>query len=446
MPLSFFQKQMLILDRKDKVTKTIVVTYNCANVGCKASSQQHVPRAAMPQGTSAPNPNAFLQTQGFISETPGASNSFAYLATKVHSSAESTATDGAPIPSVYLQPTATTAPEPNSYLDDPPTAPNMPTFFSSMGPVRTAGDYFLGSYVSTLVAVLYGLAWAMIYQHLLLLEPFYQLSTAQGSLANRTLTRNFSSLTSHLMAFLHGEWTVLIGTVLKGLSLIIITLAPEAISIHTIGTCNTKSKGCTGKIGVLTPAARTIEALLCVIAILTFYLIFALRKRKLNLRANPSSIAGLATLFWNFDIRKDFTSTQPPTTDEQLQRALRAYRFSLNTVTYPDGISLLGFIKESDNNSQIPADCQKHEYEALEWTLKMAPAHRLKASIFFVFLAALATLIVAYRYTGGDNGFETFMDSQGFGVRFLFTLIGVTINLFWSTVFQGTNLLLTRIK
>ena len=40
--------------------------------------------------------------------------------------------------------------------------------------------------------------------------------------------------------------------------------------------------------------------------------------------------------------------------------------------------------------------------------------------------------LIAVYYTGGaDTPFERFMDSQWFGVRFLFTLIGMIINVMW---------------
>ena len=37
----------------------------------------------------------------------------------------------------------------------------------------------------------------------------------------------------------------------------------------------------------------------------------------------------------------------------------------------------------------------------------------------------LLSLIIYYRLNRADNGIERFMDTQGFGVRFLFTTIGV---------------------
>ncbi|KAF2728124.1 hypothetical protein EJ04DRAFT_556957 [Polyplosphaeria fusca] len=443
--------------RPDILVKAIIVTYE----KIETTGRPQFPREAKPQVTSAPNPDAFLQggdssrTEIFetivsapnpnaflqngessISDPPvvstGAPNPNAFLQ-ESSTVPYTTISASAPPPGVYLQSSESTlpgtqAPNPSAYLEHPPTAPARPSFLDPMGPVRTAGDYFLGSYVPTLIAVLYSIPWAIIYRRALLLEPFYQLSNSQGAPASRTITRSFSSIIAPLVGLMYGEGTALVTTALMGLSLLITPLAPEAISIHTIGSCDAKSKGCTGKIGVLTPAARAIEGLLGLMALLTIWLIFTLRKRNLKLHADPSSIAGLATLFWCYDVRKDFTSLEPPTSDKQLQRALRTYRYRMETKIHPNGASLLGFNRAVENDFVPPEAKQKHEYAVLDWTLNMAPAHRLKAVSFFIFLTALAALIVVYRFIKGDNGFEAFMDSQGFGVRFLFTLIGVGIN------------------
>jgi hypothetical protein len=55
-------------------------------------------------------------------------------------------------------------------------------------------------------------------------------------------------------------------------------------------------------------------------------------------------------------------------------------------------------------------------------------------------LLVLLIVIVYYKLTDYDSGFEHFMDSQGFGVRFLFTSIGVIIKLYWNKIFGGNTI------
>ncbi len=57
--------------------------------------------------------------------------------------------------------------------------------------------------------------------------------------------------------------------------------------------------------------------------------------------------------------------------------------------------------------------------------------------LFMLLLCGLLAVILYYNNTGGDTPFEDFMDRQSFGVRFLFTALGVLISFFWSALFTG---------
>lgn len=51
-------------------------------------------------------------------------------------------------------------------------------------------------------------------------------------------------------------------------------------------------------------------------------------------------------------------------------------------------------------------------------------------------LCGVLTLILVYNNTGGDTGFESFMDSESLGVRLVFTTVGIIITLFWTSYFN----------
>jgi hypothetical protein len=94
-----------------------------------------------------------------------------------------------------------------------------------------------------------------------------------------------------------------------------------------------------------------------------------------------------------------------------------------------------GFIEYStvNWNDCMPA-CEENP-STRGWTRKMLRA--LQVAGFGVFLAALGAVNLYYRFAGGDTTFECFMDSQGFGVRFLFTTFGVINSLFWGYTRNG---------
>ncbi|KAF1997785.1 hypothetical protein P154DRAFT_565134 [Amniculicola lignicola CBS 123094] len=338
-------------------------------------------------------------------------------------------------PTTSIQPTL--APNPDVYLQ--PSAPGVPfsgSFIDSKGPVATSGQYFLGAYLPTLIAVLYALPWAIICVQIQKLEGFYQLSEPQGSRAGRTITRESTSLAALLGSVFHREWAVLIATALIALSLLVTSLAAEAIAIHTIGYCDAKSKGCSGQISVFSPAARAVQAILGLIAILNVSLIVVIRRRTLCLESNPLSIAASAALIYDHDVRRDFMVLSPSITEEQLKRALRVYNYRLAPIISPENAQTIGIFKTGTLPTVNLEPAQENQCVALDSILKWVHVRQAKLTIFFVLLAGLGALIITYRYTGGDNGFERFMDSQGFGVRFLFAFIGVAISHFWSGVFQ----------
>lgn len=143
-------------------------------------------------------------------------------------------------------------------------------------------------------------------------------------------------------------------------------------------------------------------------------------------------------LFLNLDVRRDFAQLQILTTEGELKTALRGNTYKINTITFQDGFTSTGLTNFSDihvSPELLPPE--KHGHSTLNWDRKLAPSHRVSAACLFVLLLVLAALILAYHYKSGENGFEQFMDSQGFGARFLFTLVGVIISFYWRLIFEG---------
>ena len=173
-------------------------------------------------------------------------------------------------------------------------------------------------------------------------------------------------------------------------------------------------------------------------ALLTIALIVCIRRNRLPVSSDPRSIAGLSLLFLNQDVRQDFAQILTLPTEGELKTALQGNTYKIDTMTFQDGFKSTGLIKLSGIHASpelLPPE--KHAYSALNWDRKLAPAHRVSATCLFAFLLALVALILSYHYTSGDNVFEQFMDSQGFGVRFFFTLVGVIISLYWRLIFEG---------
>lgn len=57
--------------------------------------------------------------------------------------------------------------------------------------------------------------------------------------------------------------------------------------------------------------------------------------------------------------------------------------------------------------------------------------------VLLLLVSGLLTLITYYYWTSGTTGFESFMDSQGFGIRFMMTVVGVVIKTIWGNIDQS---------
>lgn len=153
-----------------------------------------------------------------------------------------------------------------------PTAPGPDVFLQKTGRISNGSDYFVGAYLPTVLAILFGLPWLIINQTAKSLEPFYQLSRAKGASAESSLTANFNAIIAPLKLLYYHQWSVVLTTTLMALGVLLTPLAPEAVSIHLDGKCDAKILGCTGRVGISKPVARTLQVLLALMAILTLIL------------------------------------------------------------------------------------------------------------------------------------------------------------------------------
>ena len=67
----------------------------------------------------------------------------------------------------------------------------------------------------------------------------------------------------------------------------------------------------------------------------------------------------------------------------------------------------------------------------------LALTYTSRILLFFLALSGLIGLVGYYFQPLPDTPFELFMDSQSFGIKFLFALIGTAIALFWHAFFDS---------
>ena len=328
----------------------------------------------------------------------------------------------------------------------------------------TPQDYVLGAFVPTFIAVLFSIPWHLLASAIKELEPFYQLHHADSVLAEESIALNYRS-TINLIAIFNAIrkrhylvwWSGL-------LSLIILALAPlasETVFIGFIGggRCTVVSgrDGCgTPRLSVYPVAARAVQGILSFVAVMTFALAIAIMRRKSGVCANPLSIAGLATLFQDQRLIEDFRRLSPySASSKDIGAALRGHRYRIGTYNETDGSLSYGMTIMPTDAMQVDADRRTFSLDGKKYASVAvnavdehpAPTRRKPSSspwvhpatvmIFALFVCGLEALVIYYNRVGANTPFERFMDSETFGVSFLFTLIGVILKMYWSLLDDG---------
>ncbi len=222
-----------------------------------------------------------------------------------------------------------------------------------------------------------------------------------------------------------------------------VPLAPEFVSVRMAGSCDSLHTGCVPSLSTFPLVGRILEGVLVLMAIGNIVLIVILSKYTTGVFSEPHSISGLAVLFANQEVKSNFrdaalanSGTKKPVHEELAQQ-----RFRVDFYTDQNGFGSCGLVPLIPSY-QYPwgnfrDTYQEHEYQPAH-PLQANHPHRKFALGLIVVLVGLAVLSVYYKLEYNPNsGFERFMDSEGFGVRFLFTLVGVIISRYWTGIFQG---------
>jgi hypothetical protein len=329
--------------------------------------------------------------------------------------------------------------------------------------VLTSGDYFIGAYLPTLVAVLIATPMTIIAFRCRQFEPFYQLARSEGATAYHSLCVDYSSAIPSktlFTALVRGHWVLVLTSALLFSASLLAPLASETIFIGLTGSCTSSDAGskCGATLSVSPVVARVTEALLGIMAVLTLLVIVATHKRYFTGFSDPRSIAGLATLFQRPDVLEDFRRARLFSSNKEFHKNIASYRYRITHYQDDDGIQSLGLVRlggSHHSETQIMlaehsvhnagfAESPDYGQERTDVPTKVSDnksslwPRYVSIATFAAILSGLLSLIVYYRKVQAPSGFETFMDSQGFGVRFLFTLTGVLVKTFWDRLFRGT--------
>lgn len=320
--------------------------------------------------------------------------------------------------------------------------------------------YFIGTFLPTLLASIFSIPWKILDLDTKSLEPFGQLARLGGGRASQTLLLQYngiSGLFSALMALFTGHSAVALSTLLKYSSALLIPLAAESVRLTLEGEClQDWTKHCTATLQASDNVIRTAQVLLSVMACAVIAYLVLLHGRSFGVASDPRSILGIATLSLNPYLTTIMCSISPGSdgmfSARKASEALGERKFEFGYVTYPSGEQEYGIIVTRDDAVAQSMTPRKPEVGNPNQTSDHPPGEvgrrarkrsvgfwtHVKVVGFAIFVLCLMILILYYRLTYEDTGFEKFMDSQSpFGVRFLFTVFGVISEFGWSSIFSG---------
>ena len=316
--------------------------------------------------------------------------------------------------------------------------------------------YVLGAFVPTILAVLFTIPWHILASAIKEIEPFYQLQHPHGATVAKSLNLDYRS-SINVVAVFHalrnGHFIVWWSGLVSLVTLVLAPLAPETVFIGFQGHCTaTTGRQCYPKLSVYPEAARAVEGILAFVAIITVLLAFFLWRRSSGVYGNPLSLAGVATHFQNWDAIEEFRGLNPDLSSKQIAKVLASSRYRIGPYVERDGTHAYGLMplhltsttymqaaetsfrdgKKYASVSVNAVDEDPKPRQARKFSSAVMVVHPVTIIVYGILVAGLLTLVVYYNQTGGDTGFERFMDSTSFVVTALFTSIGVVIKMYWS--------------
>src|SRR3569833_2087088 len=434
----------------------------------------------------------------YVTTTGGSTTTLVWTTTpgRLLTTAVATTIDGTP---TSLLTVLTVTPTPSTRWTTPSATPSSAGpasgdgYGSSNGtaervlPALDAVKYFAGNFLPTLIAVALAVPVGIIDLNAKLLQPFRTLamdggsattvaaavggSVGDGAAGSDTLTVRFGGgflgipavPTPISQAFRGGQPVPQVTSMLMWLSWMLAPLAAEAISFKLHGTCSrTDPAGCGIELGVSPGPTFALVVVLALMLALLIALTLLLRGWDTGLYAHPWSPAGGAARARGRGRGDQLRRTGDEPTEKDLVDLFAHGRFRLETSVADDvsddhrekcydyharheyGIvpvssgSGSDFYNHNDINITGQARAVEGDGQSAKKTHMPFPALTYTwQGVFTAALLGLMALLIYYDRLHEYNSFEQFMDSETFGVKFLFAALGTAISTFWTSFFQS---------
>ncbi|KAL2059971.1 hypothetical protein VTL71DRAFT_10126 [Oculimacula yallundae] len=302
-------------------------------------------------------------------------------------------------------------------------------------------DYILGAFLPTIIAVLFSIPWGIVNTAAKEIEPYVRLAGDDGASARVSLCLDYPGdflIATPFKSFFRGHWIIFLTSTMNLISLLLAPLASESVFISLQGTCNADTAGdlCIPTLSVYPPAARVLQTVLAILALFLIFVVIFARRRSTGVYANPHSLAAVATLFHHPHLTYVLRKIPSATLEKHLAAFLEAHKYELGYYQNEQGTAY-GVLANPEYQTQPEGYTHIDLNEGGDPVIASAGNNTRKMKraaqvmFFMLAIAALTAVVSWYRFSSSDNVVFRFMESQSFGVRFVFTSFGVLIRLFW---------------
>jgi heme/copper-type cytochrome/quinol oxidase subunit 2 len=269
------------------------------------------------------------------------------------------------------------------------------------------------------------------------MEPFYQLATIGGASARHSLlTEHLASgvTMDSLAAIFSGPYVLGFSTLIYLLMSLMVTLVSESMTVKPTSYCVQKvssSQPCNPAWVINLPVTHVLQALLVIVIVAIAAMAFINLRRRSGVESDPSCLASVISLLGDRVLMEDLQSIH-------LQADRKHVTYALDFYSMIPGLQKYGIVKTSSHMVSGEAFVQRDTgYTAVQ---NPAASTHTKARqsintsttidsvILLVLIFGLFGMILGYRITTDDfGGFNTFMNDNNFGPRFLLSGAAVII-------------------
>ncbi|KAI1774741.1 hypothetical protein F4818DRAFT_442227 [Hypoxylon cercidicola] len=331
------------------------------------------------------------------------------------------------------------------------TAPSQPTETTDVKVsvyVITQWQYFVGMFLPTLLSTSISIPIGILERSVKLFHPFHALARPGGARAAESLLVEPGSggqMISALRRPFRDSFVLILVTALALAAVFLTPFSSEAIRIQLHG-CEegTRTAGsCAITLGVsLFPSLATL-ALLMFMLLMLLLIAILLKSWKTGVASNPWSMCGIASLATNPGLLRMLSESA--TDGKVLRQKLESQGFRIHRWENERGLQYGICLNEDEAgkhpDSLLSSSAQEAKPGEAQWHKPPMTMRYWVRGLFVAFSCGILALIVYYESGTWVNSFEDFMDSESFGVHFLFTSIGVVVNIFWKALFEGVAIL-----